>query len=142
MSPPTGSRLPALLPAIDKEKEDTVFSIDPRNKIPIYQQITDQFLFLQAKGILREGDQLPSIRELAEKLGINPNTVARAYQEMEKLGFIQTIPKKGTYVSGEIPRQKIEEEAKEALTGWYEKYLGLGLLAKKLKEISEEVIHA
>lgn len=130
------------MPAIDKEKEDTVFSIDPRNKIPIYQQITDQFLFLQAKGILREGDQLPSIRELAEKLGINPNTVARAYQEMEKLGFIQTIPKKGTYVSGEIPRQKIEEEAKEALTGWYEKYLGLGLLAKKLKEISEEVIHA
>ena len=119
-----------------------MFSIDPRNKIPIYQQITDQFLFLQAKGILREGDQLPSIRELAEKLGINPNTVARAYQEMEKLGFIQTIPKKGTYVSGEIPRQKIEEEAKEALTGWYEKYLGLGLLAKKLKEISEEVIHA
>lgn len=137
-----GSRSPALSPAIENEKEDAVFSIDPGNKTPIYQQITDQFLFLQAKGILREGDQLPSIRELAEKLGINPNTVARAYQEMEKLGFIQTIPKKGTYVSGEIPRQKIEEEAKEALTGWYEKYLGLGLLAKKLKEISEEVIHA
>lgn len=124
------------------EKEDTMFSIDPGNKDPLYKQIIDQFFFLAAKEMIQDGDQLPSIRELAEKLGINPNTVARSYQELERLGYIVTIPKKGTYVSGGNPQRLIAQQAKEALTNWFEKYLSLGILPQTLKEISEEVIHA
>ena len=66
--------------------------LDYRDARPIYTQIVDNFRTQIASGILQPGDKLPSVRELATQLSINPNTIQRAYREMEVRGFIQTLP--------------------------------------------------
>ncbi|MGD9347822.1 MAG: GntR family transcriptional regulator [Candidatus Aminicenantes bacterium] len=73
--------------------------IDTSIFIPIYEQIKDQLKLRIAAHILKPHDVLPSIRELASKLLINPNTVARAYRELEREGFIYTRKGKGCFVS-------------------------------------------
>ena len=74
--------------------------LDYRDARPIYTQIVDNFRSQIASGILQPGDKLPSVRELAAKLSINPNTIQRAYRELEVGGVIQTIPGKGCFVCG------------------------------------------
>ena len=76
-----------------------MFTIDARSDKPIYEQIIDNIKELSIKGILKTGDKLPSIRELAGLLTINPNTVSRAYQELERQKIIETLRGKGTYMS-------------------------------------------
>ena len=68
--------------------------------VPIYLQIVNQVTYLVASGRLREGEELPPIRVLAEKLLVNPNTVARAYRELELAGTVTKRRTAGTYVSG------------------------------------------
>ena len=70
-------------------------------KSNIYEQITEEYARFIRLGALRAGEKLPSVRELAMRLGVNPNTVDRAYGELEKRGLITTIPKKGAFVRGE-----------------------------------------
>src|SRR5215813_5693759 len=67
--------------------------------VPIYQQIVNQIKYLVSSGRLTAGEELPPIRTLAEKLVINPNTVARAYRELEAVGFVEKRRTAGTYVS-------------------------------------------
>ena len=74
--------------------------LDYRDAKPIYTQIVDNFRMQIASGILQPGDKLPSVRELAAQRSINPNTIQRAYREMEAMGMIQTIPGKGCFVCG------------------------------------------
>ena len=72
--------------------------LDYRDARPIYTQIMDNFRSQIAAGILQPGDKLPSVRELATQLSINPNTIQRAYRELEQQGVIQTLPGKGCFV--------------------------------------------
>ncbi len=74
--------------------------IDPENPVPIYVQIEEQVRAMVAAGQLRPGDQLPTIRQLAVDLGVNYNTVARAYLELERAGVITTQRGRGTFVAG------------------------------------------
>jgi len=74
------------------------FTIDPRSGIPFYRQIIDQIQFAIANGRLGCGDRLPTVRQLAVDLKINPNTVARAYQELEIRGVLTTQMGTGTFV--------------------------------------------
>lgn len=74
--------------------------LDYRDAKPIYTQIVDNFRAQIGSGILPPGDKLPSVRELAQYLSINPNTIQRAYRELEAGGFIQTLPGKGCFVCG------------------------------------------
>ena len=74
--------------------------LDYRDAKPIYTQIVENFRTQIAAGILQPGDKLPSVRELATNLSINPNTIQRAYRELELQGTIQTIPGKGCFVCG------------------------------------------
>jgi len=74
--------------------------LDYRDARPIYTQIVDNFRSQIASGILQPGDKLPSVRELAGTLSINPNTIQRAYRELEVSGVIQTVPGKGAFVCG------------------------------------------
>ena len=74
--------------------------LDYRDAKPIYTQIMDNFGAQIAAGILQPGDKLPSVRELAAQLSINPNTIQRAYRELELQGVIQTLPGKGCFVCG------------------------------------------
>ena len=70
------------------------------SRLSVYESIVERIKRDIALGILSEGEKLPSCREYALEMGINPNTVQRAYSTLEELGLIYTIPKKGVYVKG------------------------------------------
>ena len=74
--------------------------VSPKEGVPVYLQIVNQVKYLVASGRLAPGDELPPIRTLAEQLVLNPNTVARAYRELETAGVVTTRRGAGTYVSG------------------------------------------
>ena len=74
--------------------------LDYRDARPIYTQIIDGFKEQITTGVLMPGDKLPSVRELAAQLAINPNTIQRAYRELEMGGWIATVPGKGCFVCG------------------------------------------
>ncbi len=84
--------------------------LDYRSARPIYAQIVEGFRSQILSGILRHGDRLPSVRELAGELAINPNTIARAYRELEMAGLIATVPGKGCFVCG-TPGELAQEQA-------------------------------
>jgi len=73
--------------------------IAPNDGVPIYLQVVNQIKYLVASGRLAAGDELPAIRVLAEQLLVNPNTVARAYRELETSGIVEKRRTAGTYVS-------------------------------------------
>lgn len=73
-------------------------TLDFRESRPLYEQIIMQVQQQISSGILQEGDQLPSVREMASKLSINPNTIQRAYRELESSGWIVSVPGKGSFV--------------------------------------------
>ncbi|MBP3867894.1 MAG: GntR family transcriptional regulator [Solobacterium sp.] len=76
-----------------------MFLLNLQSKVPIHEQIQNQILRFIDAGVLKPGDRLPSVRTLASENGINPNTVARAYSELEKNGYVYNLPKKGVYVA-------------------------------------------
>lgn len=86
-----------------------MFLINLQSKEPIFEQIQSQILRFIRAGVLKPGDRLPSVRALAQENGINPNTVSKAYIELEKNGYVYNIPKKGVYVAN-IDMQKGQKE--------------------------------
>ncbi len=77
--------------------------IDQRSGVPLYRQIIEQVEFAIARGALSPGDQLPTVRHLAVSLSVNPNTVIRAYREMEIKGVLDTQQGSGTFVGEQRP---------------------------------------
>jgi GntR family transcriptional regulator len=80
--------------------------------LPIYLQIVNQVKYLVASGRLEPGEELPPIRVLAERLSINPNTVARAYRELEAEGVVEKRRTAGTYVADARPRLNRRERVR------------------------------
>jgi GntR family transcriptional regulator len=78
--------------------------VNASSGVPIYLQIETQVKNAVAAGALKKGEALPSVRKLAVELRVNPNTVARAYQELEREGVIGTVPGGRSYVAGHTPR--------------------------------------
>src|SRR5580658_3163772 len=85
------------------------FSIDLHTGVPVYRQLIDQVRAGVASGSLAAGDQLPTVRQLAVDLEINPNTVMRAYRELELGGMLETHQGTGTFISG----KKVEKKSAE-----------------------------
>lgn len=83
-----------------------MFLINLQGKDSIYEQIRNQIIKFIENGVLKPNDKLPSCRALAADLGINPNTVNKAYSELEKNGYIFTVIKKGVFVSKDIKATK------------------------------------
>jgi len=79
------------------------FQIDPKSGVPYYRQIIEQVKFAMARGDLQTGIQLPTVRQLAVDLSVNPNTVLRAYKEMEIEGLLETHQGPGTFVTNQRP---------------------------------------
>lgn len=107
--------------------------LDYRDARPIYTQIADGFRDQIRSGILRTGDKLPSVRELATQLTINPNTIQRSYRELEIQGWIASVPGKGSFVCG-VPGGSLTEEQQllrefDTLTG---RLLALGVTREEL----------
>ncbi|MBE6007164.1 MAG: GntR family transcriptional regulator [Sarcina sp.] len=74
--------------------------INYQDSRPIYEQITERYKLLILKGVLAPDEQMPSVRKLAMELSTNPNTVQRAYMELEKQGFLYSVRGKGSFVRG------------------------------------------
>lgn len=115
--------------------------LDFKDARPIYEQVTDKFKRLILKGVLGKDEQMPSVRSLAMELSVNPNTVQKAYAELERQGYIYTVKGRGNFVSdssslmeqgkGEIT-QKLKllyQEAKElgiTQSEWNEMVMRIG----------------
>ena len=117
------------------------FTVDPSNGVAIYLQIVHQIKFAIAEQTLRPGQLLPSVRELSQLLTVNPNTVARAFQELQAEGIIETLRGRGVVVcSGSLDRcrkhrkklfaDRIEGVLSEALHG--------GLSAAEIRKLVEQ----
>jgi len=78
-------------------------SIQPDSPVPIYEQIVRHFIFTIASGGLDSGTMIPSVRELAQRLLVNPNTVARAFQELERQGVVSAVRGRGMEVTAAAP---------------------------------------
>lgn len=90
--------------------------LDHKSRLPIYTQLYQEILRLSALGAMTPGEQLPSVRALAQELGVNPNTVQKAYQLLEHDGYICSVPGKGSFLCdmGDETAKK-KREAEQAL---------------------------
>ena len=76
-----------------------MFNLNYGDRRPLYQQIIGRFKELILTGVLKDGDKIPSVRELAASLAINPNTIQKAYKELENEGYILSVPAKGSFIA-------------------------------------------
>ena len=88
-----------------------MISLNYRDTSPIYEQIKNGLKKLIVSKVLKENDKLPSVRSLAMDLAINPNTIQKAYNELENEGYIYTVPGKGSFASGnfQVDERRMEE---------------------------------
>jgi GntR family transcriptional regulator len=89
------------------------FSLDLHTGVPVYRQLIDQVRTGIASGALTAGDQLPTVRQLAVDLAINPNTVMRAYRELELGGLLETHQGTGTFISDKKPEKATAERERQ-----------------------------
>ena len=89
-----------------------MLTIDYRDPRPIYEQVKDGLRRLMVAGVIQEGEKLPSVRTLASSLAINPNTIQRAYEALEREGYVYSIGGKGSFVA---PRREVDDGRKEEL---------------------------
>ena len=114
------------------------FYLQPSSGIPIYKQIIKQIKHAAAGGLLNPEDQLPSVRELSENLTINPNTVSKAYQELEREGIIDIIHGVGTFVSrGNVSMEEGEKESlmRSSIKQLFTEAYHLGFSHERLRDI-------
>ena len=89
------------IPGMRVQKGEDMIVIDYKDTRPIYEQIVERFKILILKGAMQADEQMPSVRGLAMELSINPNTIQKAYAELERQGFIYTVKGRGNFVSGD-----------------------------------------
>lgn len=103
-----------------------MFTIDYKSRLPIYRQLVNRVEQLAARGILAPGSQLPSVRALAVELSINPNTIAKAYSELEARGVVYSITGKGSFIADNTDSLRKETLAR---------------LNKKMSRLAEEIYY-
>jgi GntR family transcriptional regulator len=99
------------------------FKLDPKSGVPIYRQIQDQIRFGIASGLLAAGEQLPTVRALAVELSVNPNTVIKAYSELEHEGILTSEQGSGTFVASQLPAALPEAERRSKLESLCSEFL-------------------
>lgn len=94
-----------------------MLQLDFRSRVPVYEQLTEKIKELIVHKVLKDDEQLPSVRELALELTVNPNTIQKAYRELERQGFIYSIQGKGNFVkpNDQIDNSRQKEELLESL---------------------------
>lgn len=116
--------------------------IDPNRTLPIFTQIMEGVRLAVATGRLASGDRIPSIRDLAVELRVNPNTVAKAYQELERAGLVEVRRGMGYFVVGSMNGELSERERKSLLKSGVEELLGSALqLGYAPEEVKEAIDH-
>ena len=106
-----------------------MMNLDYRDARPIYEQVRDGLRRLMVTGAIQEGEKLPSVRSLASRLAINPNTIQRAYESLEAEGYLYSVPGKGSFAA---PHTGVDQGRKEELLGRFDAvaaellFLGVG----------------
>lgn len=107
--------------------------LDYQDRRPLYEQVAEKFRVLILKGVLPAGEKMPSVRQLAVELSINPNTIQRAYMELEQEGLIYPVKGKGNFVVDvEKIREKRLEDYKTELKAVVRKGMELGIREEEL----------
>lgn len=120
-----------------------MIQLNYRDARPIYEQVKDGFRHLIIQGVLGLDEKLPSVRELATNLTINPNTIQRAYRELEQEGYVYTVSGKGSFVAG-VPEENTARKAElwEQLGEIIQELLFLGVgreeIVQKAKSVSQQ----
>ena len=118
-----------------------MISLDYKDKRPLYEQISEKLKDLMAVGGLPENSQLPSVRSLAIDLSINPNTIQRAYAELEKQGYIYSIKGKGNFVADTERLQYLKiAELRGRLSSILEEAFKLGLNDEEILRLIKNII--
>jgi GntR family transcriptional regulator len=121
-----------------------VFSIDPRSGVPLYLQLIEQVKRAVALGTLSAGEQLPTVKALALDLTVNPNTVARAYRELERDRVIETSPGRGSFVRSDEGnadvRRAVEDVGASVLAGAVREARSLGLERDTVRTLFERAL--
>jgi GntR family transcriptional regulator len=120
------------------KKEAISFSLDAVNGVPIYRQIIRQIEFAILSGRMRPGDRLPTIRALAVELKTNPNTIAKAYGELEIRGILETQVGSGTYISDKKPEPEddgLDQKIHELVGSFIRDMQGLGVEKRELARL-------
>jgi GntR family transcriptional regulator len=119
--------------------------IDTSSRLPLYQQLAQQIREAIARGELQPEAGLPSVRQLSAELVVNPNTVARAYMELEREGLLVSRPGKGIYVAQprfDLTRTARDRRLKEQLDRWLTDAVHFGFSAEQvLRMVAERVRH-
>ena len=118
-----------------------MININYRDSRPIYEQIKDGLKTLMLAGAIAKDEKLPSVRDLAVKMSINPNTIQRAYRELEAEGFIYSVSGKGSFSSGrpdldERKRAELDGKLKEVI----ERLLQMGVPAGDIRDYVEKIL--
>ena len=95
-----------------------MFQIDALSRVPVYEQLVDQMEKLVLSGLLKAGDPMPSVRSLSLDLSINPNTIQKAYSELDRRGILMSVPGKGCFVAEtaiEVIRKKIRDKSSDLI---------------------------
>ena len=105
-----------------------MFRLDERSHKAMYEQVMENLEELIMTDVMKENDKVPSVRELSEQLMLNPNTVQKAYKELEREGYIYTVSGKGSFVSGKSEIKKDPEKVKMLLNNVGDSFRGLLML--------------
>lgn len=118
-----------------------MFELDLRSRKPIYEQLVDKMKELIINEVLKPDEQLPSVRQLAQQLTINPNTIQKAYRELELQGFIYSQKGKGSFVNPISPGKDNEkiEQVKQELEKLLLEALYLGVQADELHALIKDL---
>lgn len=110
-----------------------MIQIDLQSRVSLYEQLQEQIIRLSMLGILDENQQLPSVRALAREVGVNPNTVAKAYQQLEQQGIIYTVSGRGSFVSPDVlSLQSLRQAALQEVLDAVDKALSRGVSPQQL----------
>ena len=110
-----------------------MIQIDLQSRVPLYEQLQEQIIRLSMLGILDENQQLPAVRALAREVGVNPNTVAKAYQQLEQQGIIYTVSGRGSFVSPDVlSLQSLRQAALQEVLDAVDKALSRGVSPQQL----------
>ena len=112
--------------------------LDYSDKRPIYEQIVDKMQILIANGALEPDEKLPSVRSLAVELSINPNTIQRAYGELERQGYIYTVKGKGSFVAeNSVMKEKRKKDLLIQVSEVIDEAIRLGISGEEIKNMVE-----
>lgn len=102
-----------------------MYQIDVMSRVPVYEQIVEQTKKFILTGVLDEGDQIPTVRQLSAQLSLNPNTIQKAVKELDRQGLIFSLPGRGCFISANAKKILMEEKRQ-----------GLNELEEKLRELA------